>query len=476
MSRNVPVGVHLTLQVWGEAYTSLLLQHCLPALLSPGNLPALAARFPCRLHVYTTARDEARIRSAALFSELDRLATVAFHRVEWDAVDDKYAALTSCNVRALGEAGAAGAPIVFLAPDTIWADGSLAAVARALEAGRRAVMQTGIRVVAGTALPVMRERFRPDERGVVVVPPRDLVRIALDHMHAYYRGWFWDAERFNRNPAQCYWRVGDEGLVARCFHLHPLMLYPEHPIASFVSTLDDDLPLQAIGRYESIHVVEDSDEVFHVDLADDTWRGGYKELPGGSSAAHLARWALIRTNLYHRRFLTHRIRIHDRACSPAWGAVEAASDVVVRDVGRRLAWHAIGPRARAALFGLTRRRLVEVLLRHRPGTPLVVPDRPWWWRPARRGISWFGADAAARLERARTSAIDAALGALFGINLAARAQGRRPSVRKPSAPRFKRVRRNLRVAGSRIAGAAHRLRRRITRRRRRAIRAAGRSR
>jgi hypothetical protein len=171
-----PSIVHLVVQVWGEIYTGLLIDLCIPALLSPGNLPALAALLPCRFDIYTTDRDEAQIRRAPILLELERFAKVRYIRLEIETSQNKYAVMTECNIRALREASSCDAAIVFLVPDTIWSDGTLETVARALAAGKRAVMQTGVRVIADTAVPAIVAACPPDERGILTVPARMLVR------------------------------------------------------------------------------------------------------------------------------------------------------------------------------------------------------------------------------------------------------------------------------------------------------------
>src|SRR6185436_4661296 len=52
---------------WGEAYVDIFLEFCLPALLAPGNLPALAGHFDCELVFVTESRLFEKVRAHPAF-------------------------------------------------------------------------------------------------------------------------------------------------------------------------------------------------------------------------------------------------------------------------------------------------------------------------------------------------------------------------------------------------------------------------
>ena len=57
----------LIIPLWGEAYASKLVTMTLPALLAPGNLPALAGMFDVELVLVTETRLFDTIRQASSF-------------------------------------------------------------------------------------------------------------------------------------------------------------------------------------------------------------------------------------------------------------------------------------------------------------------------------------------------------------------------------------------------------------------------
>ena len=319
-----PHVFHLVTQVWGEAFCDALTSICIPALLSPGNIPALAADWPCRFIVYTREEDIERITGTSAFERLRSHVPVEFRTVDAELQVDKYSAMSRIHYRVLGAAAFDHAAIVWLVPDAVWSDGSLRTVSRAAAAGKRAVMQPAIRVVKETALPAL--RVLAQDPAKTCFTAGQLVSIAMQHMHEYYRACFWDAPSFNRNPALTFWRVGDEGAVARGFHLHPLMLFPTRLAGSSFVTFDDELPLTACPNYDDFHIIQNSDDGFHIDLTEADWCPFIPMLSGRPSATFFAWWALNGANLHHRRFFNHPIRLHIGAMSPAWQTVEQETE------------------------------------------------------------------------------------------------------------------------------------------------------
>src|SRR5438874_9927122 len=57
---------------WGEDYIDELLSLTLPALLAPGNLPELVKAFSCEFVLVTESRFFDRIRSAPIFTRLQK--------------------------------------------------------------------------------------------------------------------------------------------------------------------------------------------------------------------------------------------------------------------------------------------------------------------------------------------------------------------------------------------------------------------
>lgn len=426
---EAPTYIQCAVQVWGEEYTRTFVEYCLPALLAPGNLPQLAEAFPCRLTIFTTPADERRIRNSRAFTALQTVLPVEIREIPFGSTPDKYAAMSACNVEALKTASEAGGAVVFLAPDTIWSDRSLTAVTRALHHGKRAVMQAGVRVSASSVIPELDALFQRRGATAVAVSGRELVQIALDHMHPYYRAWFWDATPFNRNVPNVYWRVGNEGMVARCFHFHPLLLFPERRVSDFVSTLDDDLPLLSIRNFDAVHVVQDSDEVFHLDITEDTWGSRVHALDTLPTAAYLAAWGRMSANVFHRKFAAYPVRFHTGPLSPEWTRVERASGDVMERVFRKFDRASRRVRVVERISGIGRDQVLEMAGAGRLGWSTIPPASPHWRRFERFAT---GVGLGRYAEALRRRAYQRVVEWVFGVNVACRALGVDLSPRKRS--------------------------------------------
>ncbi|MGO9684895.1 MAG: hypothetical protein ACLPTZ_20350 [Beijerinckiaceae bacterium] len=74
--RTPPPAVKVLLPVWGFRYVDQFLNYCLPTLLAPGNIPALAAALPTEFVLLTSSDDESYIRDHTAFRRLAAVCKV----------------------------------------------------------------------------------------------------------------------------------------------------------------------------------------------------------------------------------------------------------------------------------------------------------------------------------------------------------------------------------------------------------------
>src|SRR5277367_4041243 len=55
--------ITLLMPVWGYQFIGRFLEFCLPTLLAPNNIPAIARELPCRFVLLSSVADEPIIRS-----------------------------------------------------------------------------------------------------------------------------------------------------------------------------------------------------------------------------------------------------------------------------------------------------------------------------------------------------------------------------------------------------------------------------
>jgi hypothetical protein len=312
---------HFTVIVWGEAYIDAFLRFVLPNHLAPGNLQAFPDLAGSTYWIHTTAEDEARFLASPGFRRLQALmpTRLVFH--PFAKGGNSYDRLIQATRQAVQTAREAGALLVTLPPDNLYSDGAFPALAEWARAGKRAVVLPGIRLTQETAGPVLLERWPPERAGELPYPPRELARIALDHLHPLSRSLCTDSERFrNEWPSHIYWRVGDAGLLCRACHLHPLMVDPGAGSALGDSTIDGAFLEELCADPADVHVVQDSDEMLALELSP---RDQFPAAPPGhANPERIARFIDQHATALHRAFLEHPIRIHHGDCGPAWDAVE----------------------------------------------------------------------------------------------------------------------------------------------------------
>jgi hypothetical protein len=323
--------------VWGDAYVALFKELALPTIVAQvdGLADGDKSRYSCK--IYTTARDAENIRGSAAYAALAGAIHVEFLLIDDLAVSDrygvekKYGMMAECHRRAIGAALRDEAVIVFILPDTLWSAGFLPKLQRHVDAGIKVVLLPGLRVVKEAVAPLVAERFRSSDGTRLSIPARELVAIGMAHLHVFTERMIVNSGSFDDLwPSNVYWRVEGEGLLARCFHLHPLLVDPAGLKDLPSSTLDSDLICRLPLSAEDFHLVADSDEMTHYDLCTEAMKPTRE--PSGFSAFRIAAWAANNTNADHRRYFNEKFFLHSTERSPRWDAVERESDSAVRAI------------------------------------------------------------------------------------------------------------------------------------------------
>jgi hypothetical protein len=315
--------------VWGAGHVGLFLNVCLPSLLSPGNLPGLAAGPQNRYFIYTRDEDQAELRAAPTFRRLSEIVTVEVIIIR-EEITEPHRTMSNCHIDSVRRADEAGAAAIFLPPDCVWSDGSMVALERIARSGKSVVHMSGIRLDRDGFVPELANWYS-ENKTVLTLAPRRLVAMGLRHLHPISLTHFWKDFDGGLMPANLVWTVPKQGLLLRCYHLHPLMVKSQVRFAKFSSTIDDDLPLHACPDASRDYVVTDSDELLAFEMS------GLSRVVGTvcskASLEGVAAWAEVGTNKRHRELIKNAIRLkatedHDAA----WAATEAESNTVVDSV------------------------------------------------------------------------------------------------------------------------------------------------
>ena len=161
------------------------------------------------------------------------------------------------------------------------------------------------------------------------------MRVALDNLHPLADASWWEEGEGGLIPANIYWRVDDEGLIGRCFHLHPIFVFPQRKNVNFFGTVDDDYVLAACPDPSRDFIVEDSDQLLAIELSDPS-RFFVTRFAKGS-VSDTVRWAEQFTNVRHRSLFKATVRMHTGIIQPKkWSEAEDRAHEVARQIEAQL--------------------------------------------------------------------------------------------------------------------------------------------
>ena len=223
-------AVTVLMPVWGYRFVSQFLEFCLPTLLAPGNVPAVAATLPCRFVLLSSEADEPLIRSHPAWQALARICAAEIHRIDDLITDGNHTAtITLAFARAVRQAGDAMTDtcFIFLVSDYLVADGSLRSVVERVRQGASGVVAGNFQIVAEDAIPAFRRRIGPGSTAIVL-PPRELMSWSLAHLHpATVANMVNFGLSHNAHTNRLFWRVDESTLIGRFYLMHMIGIRPE---------------------------------------------------------------------------------------------------------------------------------------------------------------------------------------------------------------------------------------------------------
>jgi hypothetical protein len=327
----------LLMPVWGYQFVGRFLEFCLPTLLVPNNIPAIAREKLCRFVLLSSVADEPIIRSHPAWQKLERYCACEIQSIDDLITQGNHTAtITLAFERALRQSGEAigDTCFIFLMSDYLVADGSLKTVLRTVEAGAGAVLAGNFQIIAEDAAPLLRQRLDLESHEIVL-PPRDLVRWSLAHLHPATAA---NIVNFglthNAHTNRLFWRVDDNCLIGRFYLMHPIAIHPE--VSDFVVGSSWDYSfVPELCPSGNIATLTDSDDYLVVELQrrDYEWENLQ---PGPVVAAKLAQSLAEWTTDYHRRNVMQTVVFHAADRPADLAQFVARSDAFVETVRQSL--------------------------------------------------------------------------------------------------------------------------------------------
>ena len=345
---------HFNVVFWGDRFRHYLTDFCLPSLLSPRNIPHLSGGRRNRFIFCTTAEDQAALERTQIFALLDR--HIEPHFIE---IPPPPAGLSGCEHMGVGHKLAAEMIHhergygVFLTPDLMMSDGSIAALEGYARAGHQVVLSVALRFGEEplfqnlAAMGIIREGEHLSQAGRArTITGRQLVAAGIRSFHSETQRYDWESPSFTDFPCACWWRVpGEDGIVVHSLSWAPVLVdyaaVDRHDTSTFDTwTLDADYVYRNFGTDAGVHVVTDSDELMLVswaplsDRPQRLSRSYLKTLPGvgGWVKGAILRGAVTSGTFdpLKRRIFFLPVRWHSLDVTPRWAETERTAARTLR--------------------------------------------------------------------------------------------------------------------------------------------------
>lgn len=265
---STPPKVKFLSVVWGEIYIKRFCALSLPSFIASGNLPVLSESTQLEVVIMTSSADIGYFESNVSFQKLKSICPVRFVEIDDLITSDVYGVvLTLAYARPIIACGDSmlDTHFIFMNADFILANGSLKFLAEHIHKGRSIVLAPSYRAIAEKLEPLLEEMVDTDN-GILDVPPRELVDMAIQHPHRTTL-----AKTFNQNvflsshPNQLFWKVDENTILGRYFLIFMLCLKPERVIESVNGYCDYSFIPDLCPSGDEL-AIDDSDNFFMLEL------------------------------------------------------------------------------------------------------------------------------------------------------------------------------------------------------------------
>ncbi len=156
MENSILQPFYFTVVFWGEVHRRYFLDLLLASLLSPNNIPVLNPARKSKFLIVTTRKDWEALQLEPLFLQMQRyVEPVWFEMAFPHERESKMLVMSQGHKQVTMRAFADRAYGIFVTPDLVLSDGSVAAMERLAEAGKKVVLSVAIRFAQETLLAEM---------------------------------------------------------------------------------------------------------------------------------------------------------------------------------------------------------------------------------------------------------------------------------------------------------------------------------
>jgi hypothetical protein len=259
----------LIIPAWGDLYVGKILSVTLPAVLAPGNLPALCESFEVELTIVTESRLFEVIRGSKAFKAAAKICKpklIPLDDLLTDVASNYGIVLTFALFRGFADLGPRMTEtyLLFLNADFIVSNGSLRHVGGLMRQGKRLIHAPSFRVVFEDVSPQLHARVDMNS-STLNVSSREMAKLALTHKHPTVQ-----ARTVNQRLShqkwmdQFYWYVDEDTLIGYQSPVALVAIKPERVVLDPILVWDFAFIPEAAPTLAP-HFITDSDDFLMIE-------------------------------------------------------------------------------------------------------------------------------------------------------------------------------------------------------------------
>jgi hypothetical protein len=311
-----------------------LLEFCIPTLLAPGNIPAIARMLPTKFVLMTRAKDVSLVEGHTTWKRLSEVCDVEIRCID-DLVtrDNHTASITLAFRRAILASGHAMSETCFILmnSDFLVADGSLTTVIRKIRNGCDCVLAGNFQIVAEEASRYLKPHIDRDSRSLTL-DSRRLLKFSFSHLHPVTIANIVNVGiASNSHPNRLFWRVNENTLLGRFYLIHVVAIRPQVSGEFEVGSSYDYSFVPELCPQGNVHIIDDSDDYLVVEMqprSHEMYMLQPARITPSALALALRKW----TTAQHRENAKTTICFHSDDIPPGFQEARKEADAFIRSV------------------------------------------------------------------------------------------------------------------------------------------------
>ncbi len=301
--------------VWGEKYIKTFLELSLPTQFSKGNLAELKDK--PKYIIYTDEIGKSQITSSSHYKKLESACDVIFRVIRIKKNECSFKVMLKCHSDSIREANATSSPIVFISPDCIFSTGVFTYLEEALNRGIRLLAICSTRMSLDKYKNIIEEKEKKDGQDIVSWSSRELATITVQNLHYRAKCLFIKAGHISAHPSHIYWQLDENNILAKAFHLHPLLIWPrEHNALPKISTDGKNFLEKICPNYDEWEVITDCSKISLFEISSD--QQFTDDFTHPINKFTLRRWEKTHVSPSHHYFIKKNIILGNSIEKPEW--------------------------------------------------------------------------------------------------------------------------------------------------------------